>query len=90
MIVKQRMQQEMAKNPDLLDGGIYHIDGKHCGILQSKSSSKICVVYISKDYDGGDNSSSTEFSCYENVADFLKNYPLDGSINGKNGAVKIS
>jgi hypothetical protein len=76
MTVREKMDQILNSDPDYVDNGEYHIDGRDHGILQSTSSTRIKVVYESKDdIDNAGNPLVVEIE-YDNLGELLSDYPL--------------
>jgi hypothetical protein len=88
MTVEQLTQQQLTANPDLRNCGTYRLDGGRLHtILQSDKSRKITIIYESKDeIDPVNNAKSYT---YDSVLELLRDHPLDGSLNQRNGAQSI-
>jgi hypothetical protein len=76
MTVRQKMDIILQNDPDYLDCGQHHIDGRAHGVLQNKRNGKIKVIYKSKDdIDDYGNPITKEIE-YENLKEMLEVYKL--------------
>jgi hypothetical protein len=77
MTVRQKMNSILQNEPDYIDCGEYHIDGRTHGVLQNTKNGKIKVVYKSKDDIDSDGNPETKVMEYDNLREMLKDYKLD-------------
>jgi hypothetical protein len=76
MTVRQKMDSILQNDPDYLDCGEYHIDGRAHGVLQNTKNGKIKVVYKSKDDIDDDGNPITKEMEYKNLKEMLEDYKL--------------
>lgn len=76
MTVRQKMDSILQNDPDYIDCGEYHIDGRAHGVLQNTKNGKIKVVYKSKDDIDDDGNPITKEMEYENLKKMLEDYKL--------------
>ncbi|RAR46645.1 hypothetical protein [Flavobacterium lacus] len=76
MTVRQKMDSILRNDPDYLDCGEYHIDGRAHGVLQNTKNGKIKVVYKSKDDIDDDGNPITKEMEYKNLKEMLEDYKL--------------
>lgn len=75
MTVREKMNDLLGGNPDLIDCGEFNLDFRPHGILQNLRNGNIVTVYKSKDDIDDNGNPITKVMTYENLKDFFDDFP---------------
>ncbi len=75
MTVKQKMNDLLQKNSNLINCGEFRLDNRPYGFLQDVTRPEITSIYESKDDIDDQGSPLTKVLVYDNLIEFLKVFP---------------
>ncbi|WP_312299415.1 hypothetical protein [Chryseobacterium sp.] len=75
MTVKERAEELLTQNQDLINCGTFHFDGRDHIIIQNRKSPQIIVVTESRQDIDNNGKSQIIDNPYEDLIEFFDSYP---------------